>query len=203
MSILLINSEVSNIGSWKRILHENNFDFMLSNELNINFNAVKKIIFPGVGNFGKVINNVKRSNLNKIIPDLLKNKDIKYLGVCVGMQILLDYSEECESEGLGLISGNVKKLNFKDFPSTHNGWNNISIINNNSKIIKKIDQNKDFYFNHSYFCKVKNRNNIVSTLKNNDEISTIIQKENIYGVQFHPEKSHEAGIDLIKNFLSA
>jgi glutamine amidotransferase len=203
MSILLINSEVSNIGSWKRILHENNFDFMLSNELNINFNAVKKIIFPGVGNFGKVINNVKRSNLNKIIPDLLKNKDIKYLGVCVGMQILLDYSEECESEGLGLISGNVKKLNFKDFPSTHNGWNNISIINNNSKIIKKIDQNKDFYFNHSYFCKVKNRKNIVSTLKNNDEISTIIQKENIYGVQFHPEKSHEAGIDLIKNFLSA
>tara|TARA_B110000037_G_scaffold3811_1_gene4164 strand:- start:55 stop:666 length:612 start_codon:yes stop_codon:yes gene_type:complete len=203
MSILLINSEVSNIGSWKRILHENNFDFMLSNELNINFNAVKKIIFPGVGNFGKVINNVKRSNLNKIIPDLLKNKDIKYLGVCVGMQILLDYSEECESEGLGLISGNVKKLNFKDFPSTHNGWNNISIINNNSKIIKKIDQNKDFYFNHSYFCKVKNRNNIVSTLKNNDEISTIIQKENIYGVQFHPEKSHVAGIDLIKNFLSA
>ena len=203
MSILLINSEVSNIGSWKRILHENNFDFMLSNELNINFNAVKKIIFPGVGNFGKVINNVKRSNLNKIIPDLLKNKDIKYLGVCVGMQILLDYSEECESEGLGLISGNVKKLNFKDFPSTHNGWNNISIINNNSKIIKKIDQNKDFYFNHSYFCKVKNRKNIVSTLKNNDEISTIIQKENIYGVQFHPEKSHEVGIDLIKNFLSA
>ena len=203
MSILLINSEVSNIGSWKRILHENNFDFMLSNELNINFNAVKKIIFPGVGNFGKVINNVKRSNLNKIIPDLLKNKDIKYLGVCVGMQILLDYSEECESEGLGLISGNVKKLNFKDFPSTHNGWNNISIINNNSKIIKKIDQNKDFYFNHSYFCKVKNRKNIVSTLKNNDEISTIIQKENIYGVQFHPEKSHVAGIDLIKNFLSA
>ena len=203
MSILLINSEVSNIGSWKRILHENNFDFMLSNELNINFNAVKKIIFPGVGNFGKVINNVKRSNLNKIIPDLLKNKDIKYLGVCVGMQILLDYSEECESEGLGLISGNVKKLNFKDFPSTHNGWNNISIINNNFKIIKKIDQNKDFYFNHSYFCKVKNRKNIVSTLKNNDEISTIIQKENIYGVQFHPEKSHEAGIDLIKNFLSA
>ena len=74
MSILLINSEVSNIGSWKRILHENNFDFMLSNELNINFNAVKKIIFPGVGNFGKVINNVKRSNLNKIIPDLKKQK---------------------------------------------------------------------------------------------------------------------------------
>ncbi len=203
MSILLINSEVSNIGSWKRILHENNFDFILSNDSSIKLKSIKKIIFPGVGNFGKVINNIKKNNLDKIIPDLLKDKNVKYLGVCVGMQILFNYSQECDLAGLGLIDGEVNKLNFKDLPSTHNGWNNINIINNNSKLIEKIDQDKDFYFNHSYFCEVKKKENIISTLKNNDKISTIVQKENIYGVQFHPEKSHTVGIDLIKNFLSA
>ena len=201
MSILLINSEVSNIGSWKKILHDNNYNFVLSNELDSNLDTIKKIIFPGVGNFGKVIDNIKKRKLDKIISTLLKNKNIKYLGICVGMQILFDYSEESNSAGLGLINGKVKKLDFRDLPHTHNGWNNINIVNKDSNIIKDIDQNKDFYFNHSYYCEVKKKENIVSTLKSNDKISTIVQKENIFGVQFHPEKSHGEGLSLIKNFL--
>jgi len=202
MSILLINSEVSNIGSWKKILNDNKLKFVLSNEESLDVGSIKKIIFPGVGNFGKVINNIKKNKLNKLLPDLLSNEKIKYLGVCVGMQILFENSEESNVKGLGIIKGSVKKLNFKDLTSTHNGWNNISIVNKNSKIINNIDQNKDFYFNHSYFCEVKNEENIISTLKGNKKISTIVQQKNIYGVQFHPEKSHTEGLNLIKNFLS-
>ena len=133
MTILLVNSEVSNIGSWKKILHENNFDYILSNDFNNKSRPIKKIIFPGVGNFGKVVKNLKKKKLDKKICELLKDKNIKYLGVCVGMQILLDYSEESNSVGLGLVSGQVKKLNFDNLPYTHNGWNSISITNNQSK----------------------------------------------------------------------
>ena len=201
MTILLVNSEVSNIGSWKKILHENNFDYILSNDFNNKSRPIKKIIFPGVGNFGKVVKNLKKKKLDKKICELLKDKNIKYLGVCVGMQILLDYSEESNSVGLGLVSGQVKKLNFDNLPYTHNGWNSISITNNQSKLVENIDGKKDFYFNHSYFCEVEKKN-IISTLRDQNKVSTIIQKENIYGVQFHPEKSHTVGINLIKNFLS-
>jgi len=202
MSILLINSEVSNIGSWKKILNDNKSEFVLSSDKNLDLSNIRKIIFPGVGNFGKVINDIKEKNLNNLILDLLSNEKIKYLGICIGMQILFDNSEESDVNGLGIIKGSVKKLNFENLPSTHNGWNNISIINKNSKIVEKIDQDKDFYFNHSYFCEVENEENIISTLKGNKRISTIVQKKNIFGVQFHPEKSHTEGLNLIKNFLS-
>jgi glutamine amidotransferase len=202
MSILLINSEVSNIGSWKKILNDNKLEFVLSSNKNLDKKKIKKIIFPGVGNFGKVIDNIKKNKLDHLLLELLLNEKIKYLGVCVGMQILFENSEESNIKGLGIIKGSVKKLNFKNLTSTHNGWNNISIINKNSKIINNIDQKKDFYFNHSYFCDVENKANIISTLKGNKRISTIIEQKNIYGTQFHPEKSHTEGLKLIKSFLS-
>ena len=202
MSILLINSEVSNIGSWKKILNDDKQEFVLSSNKNLNKDKIKKIIFPGVGNFGKVIDNIKKNKLDHLLLELLLNEKIKYLGVCVGMQILFENSEESNIKGLGIIKGSVKKLNFKNLTSTHNGWNNISIINKNSKIINNIDQKKDFYFNHSYFCDVENKANIISTLKGNKRISTIIEQKNIYGTQFHPEKSHTEGLKLIKSFLS-
>ena len=81
------------------------------------------------------------------------------------MQILFNFSEESNSNGLGLIDGRVKKLNFDDLPSTHNGWNNINIINWDSKIVENINKFKDFYFNHSYYCEVEKKENIVSSLK--------------------------------------
>ena len=202
MSILLINSDVANIGSWIKILRDNNCAFILSNDAENSLDTIKKIIFPGVGNFGKVIDNIKKKKLDKVIISLLKKKNIKYLGVCVGMQILFDFSEESNSNGLGLINGRVKKLNFDDLPSMHNGWNNINIINQDSKIVENLNKDKDFYFNHSYYCEVKKKENIVSSLRGNNKISTIVQKENIFGVQFHPEKSHAEGINLIKNFLT-
>lgn len=202
MSILLINSEVSNIGSWKKILNDNRINFVLSNSKKLNKQDIEKIIFPGVGNFGKVIKNLKKDKLDILLSDLLSNEKIKYLGVCVGMQILFQNSEESDMDGLGVIKGSVKKLNFKNLNSTHNGWNNISILNKNSEIINNIDQEKDFYFNHSYFCDVKSEENIISTLKGNNKVAAIVQKKNIFGVQFHPEKSHTEGLKLIKNFLS-
>lgn len=197
--ILLVNTEVANIGSWKRILNENNYQYILSDDLNLSHD-IKKIIFPGVGNFGKVIDNIKKKNLDKTIINLIKNKNVHYLGVCIGMQILFDYSEESESPGLGLINGKVKRLNFSNLPQTHNGWNSIKPLKK-TNLLKDINFNYDYYFNHTYYCEVKYQDDISATLKDNDEINTVVEKNNIYGVQFHPEKSHSAGKEIIKNFL--
>ena len=103
MSILLINSDVANIGSWIKILRDNNCDFVLSNDIQNNLNSIKKIIFPGVGNFGKVIDNIKKKKLDKII-STIKKQNIKYWNF-VGMQILFDYSEESNS----MLSFNKRK----------------------------------------------------------------------------------------------
>ena len=199
--ILLINSEVANIGSWSRILKQNNHNFIISDSLEEkDLSNIKKIIFPGVGNFGKVMKNIITKKIDKLIINLINNYNAKYLGVCVGMQILFKKSEEDDSEGLGLIEGNVKKNNFKEIPITHNGWNN-NIFERNHPLIKNIDNLEDFYFNHSYYCEVKNTENTIAYLDQCKQIATIVGNENILGVQFHPEKSHDSGLQIIQNFI--
>lgn len=199
--ILLINTEVSNIGSWQRILKEKKIKFILSDQLSkIKLHQIKKIIFPGVGNFGKVMNNLRLKKLDKLLLELINNKNIQYLGVCAGMQILLNQSEESETSGMGLIKGKIKKLNFPNFTKTHNGWNNNRIIKTNN-LVSNLLEKEDFYFNHSYYCMLENQNNIIAHLDGYNDVSTIIHKDNLYGVQFHPEKSHDAGIKILDNFL--
>lgn len=199
--ILFINSEVANIGSWERILKEKKIKFIYSNDIDLDLKKIKKIIFPGVGNFGKVMKNIKSKNLDKTIISLINNQNVKYLGICVGMQILLQYSEESNCEGLNLVMGINKKINFPNFPKIHNGWNNNKIIKINSKITRDINNIDDFYFNHSYYCQMENDKDLIAHLEGHPKIATIIHKNNLFGVQFHPEKSHDNGLKLINNFL--
>ena len=111
--ILLVNSEVANIGSWENILKEKNINYVLSSSANINLDKITKIIFPGVGNFAKVVKNLEKLNFkNKLV--YLLNKNIPYLGVCVGMQILFNESEEEEGvKGLGILGGECLKIKSK------------------------------------------------------------------------------------------
>ena len=199
--ILLINSEVANIGSWENILKDKKEEYILSNDSDLNLNKITKIIFPGIGNFSKVIENLKKFNLKDKLIFLLK-KDIQYLGVCVGMQILFNNSaEENGVKGLGVLEGECLKITSSKISKPHNGWNNI-MISKKSVLFDQFDLKSDLYFNHSYYCSPKNKNIVTSFLEDDNEIITSVQNGNIFGVQFHPEKSHEGGIKLIKNFLS-
>jgi glutamine amidotransferase len=201
--ILLINSGVANIGSWLRIIKSNKLNYIVSDDIKKNkIEKIKKIIFPGVGNFGKVMHNIKLKSIDKLITNLLKNEDIKYLGICVGMQILFAKSEEDKTSGLNLIEGEVKEIKFKNLPRTHNGWNNIKLNFHENEITKKFNEKNDLYFNHSYYCRVENNENQIASLEGFPKIATIVNKKNIYGLQFHPEKSHDAGKKIIENFLS-
>lgn len=158
------------------------------------------LILPGVGAFDSGMENLYKSNLVDILShEVLINKK-PILGICLGMQLLLDSSEEGTSKGLGWIQGYSKKFSFDDnsLKVPHMGWNYIK-IENPSPIVKDLDDAK-FYFVHSYFVNTAQENIITTTTYGHSFVSGV-QKDNIYGFQFHPEKSHKYGMQLFKNFL--
>jgi glutamine amidotransferase len=163
------------------------------------------IILPGVGSFKQGIENIKELRLDKVLEEqVIKNK-IPILGICLGMQLLATAGTEGgESLGLNFIPGKVvkleKKLESERIP--HIGWNEV-IFSKKSKLFEKLESSKDFYFVHSYHFVCQNQNDILSTTPYCGNFVSAIEKDNIFGVQFHPEKSQEIGFKVIKNFLNA
>jgi len=166
-----------------------------------NFKDIKKldkIIIPGVGAYKHAVEKIKILHFYLLIIEFSKTKPI--LGICLGMQILSNFGEEFDrSEGLGLINGKVEKIDKKKNIS-HVGWNSI-IFKNKGDLFKGIENMTDFYFVHAYKFTIQNLGNETSKVKFNDSfITSSIQKENIFGLQFHPEKSHKNGLKILKNF---
>lgn len=165
---------------------------------------IDNIIFPGIGNFNFVMKNLREKGFDDFILEFI-NKKKPALFICIGMQILLETSEESkDSIGLGIIKGNVKKIpsdkkNFRPVPI--NGWNTINITKRN-KIFSNLNSNNlDFYFTHSYYCDVKDKNIIDSeTNYKGHKYCASLSYKNIYAFQFHPEKSAESGLSLYRNF---
>jgi imidazole glycerol-phosphate synthase subunit HisH len=159
------------------------------------------LILPGVGSFAKSMKKIKANIPIDILEKEVLIKKKPFLGICVGMQVLAEHGLEFgETKGLGWISGIVEKLNSKEEPLPHIGWNEINIINH-SKIVEGLDKVRDFYFVNSFVFKSKNKSRIVATTNYGEAFVSIIKKNNIIGVQFHPEKSQKSGLKLISNFL--
>lgn len=158
-------------------------------------------ILPGVGSFGGAMERIKKHiPLEALKKEVFVNKK-PFLGICVGMQVLANYGNEFgRHEGLGWINGSVEKLEV-DLPLPHMGWNNIT-IRNEIPLVAGLTDHSDFYFVHSYAFKTEDERLSVATTDYGKEFTSIIRSENIYGVQFHPEKSQQAGKLLLKNFLS-
>ena len=159
------------------------------------------IILPGVGSFRKAMEKIKYLKIDLGIKDAVKRKN-KILGICLGFQLLCNSSSEGGSqEGLGLINDDIIKMdnNFGKVP--HVGFNSIKIKNNND-LFYGVKDGSDFYFNHSYFLKNNNQNFVTSTCMNNNDFVSSYCKDNIYGTQFHPEKSQSNGLIILKNFLN-
>ena len=160
------------------------------------------IVLPGQGAFSSCINGLKNipGMLDELYQAVIKNKK-PFLGICVGMQLLAERSfENGHHEGLGWVDGSIKKLNVGSLKLPHMGWNNVNILNN-SQEMKFNFVNNDFYFIHSYHFECLDEKNIIATSSYGLNFTSIVAKENIYGVQFHPEKSSDQGLELIKNFL--
>jgi len=167
-----------------------------------------KIILPGVGSFDYAISLLNSSGMRETLNTLVIEKGVPVLGVCVGMQLMAFKSDEGTSKGLGWISGKVKKIHDRgkqesfNYPLPHMGWNNIEIEHQDS-LLSGLSSRARFYFLHSYYFECQDNDASLATVKYNSKFSCIVKSANIYGVQFHPEKSHENGIILLKNFALA
>ncbi len=199
----LIDGQSGNIGSitkaikdiiknrpYKLNIIKGDFDYM----------GYDKIILPGQGAYGTLISNLKKFKILQPLKNFLKY-DYSYLGICVGMQILSNKGYEDKiTNGLGIIPGEIKKFSNKKLIVPHMGWNSISILKEDPVFKSNLDQ-KDFYFVHSYVFQNIKKSNVLATTYYGKNFPSIIKKGNVYGVQFHPEKSHKYGIKLIKNFI--
>ena len=188
--------------SFVKIANENNITskVIISN----NVNEIKDsthIVLPGQGAFSTCMTGLK--NIKGLIDELYNhaiNKKKPFLGICVGMQMLANDSEEKGlHQGLGWIEGKIKKLPEKDLKMPHMGWNIVKPITNNNNLIEK---SEDYYFVHSYYFECEQKENILAETQYGIKFSSIVAKENIYGVQFHPEKSSSQGLNLVKKFMS-
>ena len=162
-----------------------------------------KIILPGVGKMDSGINKLKELEIDKAIYHAVKLKKSKLLGICLGMQLLFDYSDEGNISGLGLLKGKVSKFTFnknKKLKIPHMGWNSIS-VNNNSSFFSSFED-KYFYFVHSYYVKCQEESNVAGTCNYGYDFTCAVENNNILGVQFHPEKSHSNGKNFYKKFIN-
>ncbi|MDC0861849.1 imidazole glycerol phosphate synthase subunit HisH [Alphaproteobacteria bacterium] len=200
----LIDSGSGNIGSIKKsILNtiENKPYQLKVVKTKKDFNGVDKIILPGQGAFATLINNLHKKNLYNELLILITKLSVPYLGICVGMQILATYGHENKKiKGLDIIKGEIVKFKKKNMIIPHMGWNSIKIKNPNIIFDQRTDL-QDFYFVHSYYFKGVSTKNVTATTRYNINFPSAVHKGNIYGVQFHPEKSHKAGCKIIKNFI--
>lgn len=199
----LIDGQSGNIGSIKKaikdLINEKPYQLKII-QGNFNPNNFDKIILPGQGAYATLISNLKKLKIIHPLKQYLDDNK-SYLGICVGMQILSDEGHEDQiTKGLGIISGKIKKFSKKKLIIPHMGWNTIS-VNKADPIVKKNLNEKDFYFVHSYIYENINKENILGLTTYGKNFPSIINKGNIYGVQFHPEKSHKNGLKLIKNFI--
>ena len=161
-----------------------------------------KLILPGVGAFDEAINKLDQSGLRNALDEAVLQKKVPVMGICVGMQIMANDSEEGTLNGLGWIPGSVKQFDVSQMTMSpklpHMGWNNISISDH--PIFKGIDKDVGFYFLHSYFFKTLSKQDVIASSVYKYKFDCAINHNNIYGFQFHPEKSHSNGIRLFKNF---
>ena len=168
----------------------------------------KKIVFPGVGHFGRAVKELKKRKLF----DLLKKRiaeGVPFLGICLGMQLLLEKSQEAPSvKGLGIIKGEVKKFAGKNLIIPHMGWNRIEIRDEGrrmkeerEKLFRGIKDGSYFYFAHSYYCKPRESKIILAVTSYGSKFASSLHKDNVWAVQFHPEKSQKLGLKVFDNFL--
>ncbi len=163
--------------------------------------GASKIILPGVGAFGAAMAQMRAQELIEPLKEALA-AGIPYLGICVGMQMLFEIGEEMgRHEGFGILGGSVLRFpHFSDRKVPHMGWNRLN-IKYESELLANLGERDYVYFVHSYYCAPTDPDIILASVDYGIEFAAIVQRENIYGVQFHPEKSQNIGLQILTNFL--
>ncbi len=206
MNVTIVDYKSGNISSvinsFKEVA-ENKIKIEVTSDVG-KIKSADKVVLPGQGSFKSCVNALQSiSGLVDCLNDFVMNKKKPLLGICVGLQMFADVGyEESETKGLGWIPGKVTKINNRDgkYKLPHIGWNEINIVKD-SKIFKNIKDKSHMYFVHSYEFVPNNQNSISATTEYSSKHVCAIEKENIFGTQFHPEKSDKLGLQIIDNFM--
>jgi len=200
--ITIINYGLGNISAFKNVYKRLNVPVKIAASKE-ELAGAEKIILPGVGAFDHAMRLLQESGMRELLDDLVMMQKVPVLGICVGMQMLAKSSEEGILPGLCWIDGQVKKFDASKishqtkFP--HMGWNTIRPEKENSLMTGFSEESK-FYFLHSYYFACNQPENVIATTEYGIRFDSAVNKDNIFGVQFHPEKSHNNGIELLHNF---
>lgn len=200
--ITVVDYGAGNIGSVINMIRKSGGQAMATGSLNDLANA-EKILLPGVGSFDNAMTRLKSLGLVEILQERAA-AGVNFLGICLGMQLLATHSEEGSIPGLGLIPGAVRKFKFDGECSSlkipHMGWNRVRAVREHS-LANSLDQDARFYFVHSYFYDCDNPEDVLFSARYGMDFAAGVQRSNVMGVQFHPEKSHRYGMQLLKNFI--
>jgi glutamine amidotransferase len=201
-TVVVIDCEMGNIRSIMNKISRCGHDAVVTDNKD-SIRAAGKIILPGVGHFRKGMMKLKERNLIEVLNKKVVEEKTPVLGICLGMQLFSKYSEEGDAEGLGWLDAETVKFRLKDIRHKvpHMGWNTLE-QKKESLLFKDISKEHPFYFVHSYHVKCHNSQDVLSTTNYGYEFVSAVEKGNIYGTQFHPEKSHEWGEKLLLNFLN-
>jgi glutamine amidotransferase len=201
--IIIIDYGMGNLNSIKRKLSILGIDAIITNIYSEISNS-DKLILPGVGHFYQAVKNLKQMNIWEALNDAVLIKGTPILGICLGMQLMAKHSEEGDIDGLGWLDAEVVRFHMNDFISykvPHIGWNKISKLRE-SELMKDIPDLSEFYFVHSYYFNCNDPSDILNETEYEKIFTSAVEKGNIFGVQYHPEKSHDVGIQVLKNFIN-
>jgi glutamine amidotransferase len=165
--------------------------------------AADRLVLPGVGHFQHGMEQLRQMGLIEVLNKVVLEDKKPILGICLGMQLLTQFSEEGNVEGLGFIDAQTKKFNLDDpkLKIPHMGWNTVK-FNKESELTTEIRSNPRYYFVHSYYVECNDKNDVLCTTQYGQEFVSGFQNDNIFGLQFHPEKSHKFGMELLVNFCN-
>ena len=200
--IAIIDYGSGNVGAIANIYKQLKIPHQITGDLR-ELEAAERYILPGVGAFDATMSYLNKSGMVELLNEQVVTRQKKVLGVCVGMQILADSSEEGVLPGLGWIHGRVRKIDAAALPVPprlpHMGWNSVVPLSD-ARLFERVDVERGFYFLHSYYFDAAEVQDVAATVQYGKELTCAVASGNIFGMQFHPEKSHANGVAVFQNF---
>jgi glutamine amidotransferase len=198
--IAMIDYDAGNIKSVEKALQKLGSDVVITKDPQVILGA-DKVILPGVGSFGDAMNNLKKYGLDEVIHQVVE-KGTPFLGICLGLQLLFERSDESpEAVGLGILKGEILRIpDAEGLKIPHMGWNSLH-LQNNGRLFKGLEENDYVYFVHSYYLKAADEEIVKATTNYSVNIHASVEKDNVFACQFHPEKSSDVGLQILRNFV--